>query len=125
MSTRFFGGSFFGGEFFSTTSTTVVTKGFAGWKKHRPRDFTEERKAKEFLREQIRSAVEGPQAEVVKAAISEYIRPQKTDSRALTLDQRIDWDKIYRNMEIVEATVLMHIAIAEDDDDEDLLLLNS
>ena len=102
----------------------VVSVGGHYGKKRRERDFSEDREARHRLREQIRDAIEGPQAAVVQTAISEYIRPQKQDARLLSLDERIDWDKIYRNLEMVEATMLMHIAWAEDDDDEDLLLLN-
>ena len=107
------------------TPTTTVGGHFAGRKKrHHERDFTEELSAKHRLREQIREAIDGPHAEVVQAAISEYIRPQRSDARALSLDERINWDAIYQNLERVELTVLTHIAMAEDDEDEDLLLLN-
>lgn len=110
------------------TEAATGSKGWPGeYRKHRERDFSEELSAKHRLREQIRAALEGPVevSQAVEEAISEYVRPQKTDSRYMPLDARIDWDRIYRNLAQVEATVLMHIAWAsEEDDDEDLLLLN-
>lgn len=110
------------------SESAAASKGWPGeYTKHRERNFSEELSAKHRLRAQIRAALEGPVevAEAVEEAISEYVRPQKTDSRYLPLDARINWDRIYRNLAQVEATVLMHIAWAsEEDDDEDLLLLN-
>ena len=121
--TAFSSGAF---DFGAGPAPTTVTGGhFLPRKKAKQRDFPEEREAKALLREQVRQAVEGPHAEAVQEAIQEYIHPQKSDSRYVPVQDRIDWVKIYRNMELVEAMVLMHIAQAEEDeDDEDFLLLN-
>ncbi len=93
-------------------------------KKHRERDFTEEVEAKKRLREQVRLAVEGPQAEVAQEALKDYIHPQKSDSRYVPVEHRIDWAKIYKDMEMVELTLLLHLAAAEDEEDDDFMLLN-
>ena len=124
MATHFFGSAFFGGEFFSGTTPVVTTGGHFLPKKIKPRDFSPEREARARLREQIREALEGPARQTVEAAIKDYVHPQKFDTVYVPLDSRIDWQKIYDNMQLVETTVLMHLQMAEDDDDEDFLLLN-
>ena len=109
---------------FGSAPVVVDTKGWPGRKKRRERFFDDERRARARLREQIRYALEGPHTEQVQAAISEYIAPQRTDSRYIPVAERVRWDLLYRNLELAETAVLMHMAAAEDDDDEDLLILN-
>ena len=101
---------------------------FAGKRKPRRRRemFAAEISARARLREQIRTALYGPEhiAQATEEAIAEYIAPQKTDSRYLAPEERIRWDLLYRQLDLVEASVLLHIVAAEEEDDEDWLLLN-
>lgn len=112
---------------FGGAAVVVVTKGWPGTKKRKTDEaWREERDARDRLKARIRMAMDGPPhvAAAVQDVLSEYIAPQKSDARYVPLDARIRWDEIYRQLDLVEAQVLMHVAAAEDEDDEDWLLLN-
>jgi hypothetical protein len=110
---------------FGTTPPPVVVRGGHFGKKrheeHREREFSDELEAKQRLRQQIVEAMDGPHAEVIEEVLSDYIAPEKA---YLPPIQRMQWDKIYRQLDHVEMALLLHLSIAEDDDDEDWLLLN-
>jgi hypothetical protein len=111
---------------FGTAPPPVVTVGghFAGRKKRKPHDYADERAAKARLREQIRAALEGPHAEQIEQALSAYISPQKTDTRYVPVTERVRWERIYDALGTVELLLLSHLQMAEDEEDDDLLLLN-
>jgi len=109
---------------FGTTPPPVVVRGGHFGKKHKEREFSAELQAKRRLHDQIVQAFDGPHAEAAEEALEAYLAPVAPETRYLPPVERIQWDKIYRQLDQVEMALLVHIAAAEDDDDEDVLLLN-
>lgn len=109
-------------DFGAPTPVTTTTGGHFGGrrKKHREEDVSHSRQARERLRESIRSAIEGPAAPAVEAALARFARPQATDSQYLPLLDRIDYDSLAGRIAEIEALIATAI---EDDEDEDILLL--
>lgn len=137
----FFNGEFFNGEFFKSGSTPVVTidthDGFDSERKHDEA----KREARERLREQIATALDGPQAVEVRKALTPYSK--KSD--ALPFLDTLDWDRVEKRLDRIKALrgigqqieasdrarEAMHAeqmrlqAIAQDieDDDEEIFML--
>lgn len=139
MATSFYGGEFFGGEFFFSGADEIVGGGGGGpldmgeesqpFKPiifiEEPADrFKEQREKNARVREHLRIALEGPQAEEVRSLVEAV----PTDSDRPLID-RVDWaalgDEVVQRVEqyAVDARRWAEERKRIEGDDEDLFLL--
>lgn len=127
MATSFFGGAFFGGEFFNSSSTVTRDTHDGVWRQKTYRDdsdqeegFRKKREERESLREQIRLAIEGPDAPVLVPAL-EGLSQEGPEP----LEDRVDIGELVAQVELWKAVREAAEKSAQlfMDDEEVLLLL--
>lgn len=81
------------------------------------------KEARERLREQIRLAVESPQAQAVVSALESIAIPQRTDSLFVPLAERVDMDKFFAEVALQQRLDRVAALRAQQIDDEEAMLL--
>ena len=117
--THFYGSEFFGGEFFfGSTPIVVIDTHDGGRRRRRDEEF---RQARIRLREQIRLAIDGPDADILAPAL-ETVAAKGSQP----LEERVDISQLVAQVELLKAVERAAFARYRqeiDDDDEDVLLL--
>lgn len=121
MATSFFGGAFFSGEFFNSVSPDVIDY-HDGVDERRKRD-EEKRLAKERLREQIRLAMFGPDAEEVRAELTPYAEPSEAKPFWQTVDVEAVAERIGKLVVLRDAIRRAEYEMMLDAEDEEIILL--
>ena len=119
--THFFTSQFFSGEFFFGGAVVAAPDTHDGARKRK--QWRSQIEAKERLHEQIRIAIEGPDAEIIEKALEPYAAPQLADAVFVPLLERIDWNALTGAIADIEHELRAAMQRAEDDDDEDFMLL--
>lgn len=119
---NFFGGEFFGGGFFGAISPDTIDYHDGGDEKRRKRD-EEKRLARERLREQIRRAMFGPNAEEVRAELTPYAEPSEAKPFWQTVDVEAVADRIGKMVVLRDAIRRAEYEMMLDAEDEEIILL--
>lgn len=122
MATSFFGGAFFSGEFFNSVSPDVIDYHDGGDERRKKRD-EEKRLAKERLREQIRLAMFGPDAEEVRAELTPFAEPSEAKPFWQTVDVEAVAERIGKLVVLRDAIRRAEYEMMLDAEDEEIILL--